>query len=482
MKFKVKDLKPSPFRNFDDSPLDRTKVDLLKQSIEETGFWENVLVRTNKTEMNPKGEAQLTQGHSRMQAVREMFGEDYEVDLPTKELNDDDMFRVLFEENNPIYNKGGKVDINAFDAVIKKLWERLNSTYFLKNMYSVSEKRKDREYTILYFHGLPIPKHHRDDSENGFHHSCISKQVQNWIGKNWIEQHINESLTRLRMEGRIKWAEPKEDELEEFDLIYCCDSKDICQGFLKIDNMWKEFVKGKETTEEEFEWIYCCDNRNVCQLFLQVDDMREEVEAEEKKILCKEAVELMTTLAAARTFTTIIDNIYHGKELGAKRSEKREINIEGVVLQKWENKIVPDKVQIKIARSIRSNAEVNDKRAYQRPYMEVEFVKELDGEDEGEKLEHAHFKVTVYNVVDDVGKLSKKFKSINTQVEEKKKDSKWRDCFGSALGEFKFELVLRELALEVGKFYGFVRNQEIKETGAKEVNLLTGGDIEDVDT
>jgi len=47
MKLKLKDILPNPFRDFVTSPLKEEKLEGLKKSINDTGFWDNVLVRKN---------------------------------------------------------------------------------------------------------------------------------------------------------------------------------------------------------------------------------------------------------------------------------------------------------------------------------------------------------------------------------------------------------------------------------------------------
>jgi hypothetical protein len=41
MEIEVKDLKSNPFRRMENYPVDREKIENLKNSIKETSFWEN---------------------------------------------------------------------------------------------------------------------------------------------------------------------------------------------------------------------------------------------------------------------------------------------------------------------------------------------------------------------------------------------------------------------------------------------------------
>ena len=210
MKVRLGDLKPNPFRNYDDYPLNKTTVDLLVQSITKTCFWDNILVRRNKTELNPKGEFQLAYGHHRMTAATQVLGVDHIVDIPVKDLSDDDMLRIQGEENLEIYVSKGPTNIRARNAQIKQVWLRLKKLYNLN--YITSETTKTSQGSgggpkQLHFEGLPVPISGGD----GFHHSCIAKQMQEWMGETWNEKSINQALTQLRRSGEIKWVRPKKD-------------------------------------------------------------------------------------------------------------------------------------------------------------------------------------------------------------------------------------------------------------------------------
>ncbi|GAH85311.1 unnamed protein product [marine sediment metagenome] len=45
MKVKIKDLEPNPFRDMDHYPINPEKIESLKNSISQTGFWDNILAR-----------------------------------------------------------------------------------------------------------------------------------------------------------------------------------------------------------------------------------------------------------------------------------------------------------------------------------------------------------------------------------------------------------------------------------------------------
>lgn len=93
MKIRVDAIRPNPYRNMDKYPIDREKVDALKNSIKETEFWDNLLVRGGVG-----GDLyELAYGHHRLQAIRELGME--EIDVPVKDIDNATMLRIMANEN-----------------------------------------------------------------------------------------------------------------------------------------------------------------------------------------------------------------------------------------------------------------------------------------------------------------------------------------------------------------------------------------------
>jgi len=91
MKILVSKLKPNPYRRIKQYPIDRVKVDSLKNSIEQTSFWDNIVVRE-------KGNSyEIAYGHHRLVALQELGIK--EVDLPVRDISDADMIRIMANEN-----------------------------------------------------------------------------------------------------------------------------------------------------------------------------------------------------------------------------------------------------------------------------------------------------------------------------------------------------------------------------------------------
>lgn len=94
MKIRLKDLYPNPFKKeINGGKLSKEKVSLLAESIEKDGFWDNVICRKKD------GKYEIAYGHHRLEAARQVLGDDYSVDIPVKDLSDEKMLRILGNEN-----------------------------------------------------------------------------------------------------------------------------------------------------------------------------------------------------------------------------------------------------------------------------------------------------------------------------------------------------------------------------------------------
>jgi len=152
MKVEIKKVNPNPYRDIKKYPINREKVDALKESIKRAGFWDNIVGRVkngglveaeigsltyNESRWEEKfckefavgkeidreltyemdydeyvvfndcgttfyHEApifQIVYGHHKLEAIRELYGEDYEFDLIIKDIDDKTMLEMMKYEN-----------------------------------------------------------------------------------------------------------------------------------------------------------------------------------------------------------------------------------------------------------------------------------------------------------------------------------------------------------------------------------------------
>jgi ParB-like chromosome segregation protein Spo0J len=123
----LKDILPNPFRNEKDYPYDRSRVETLKQSIETTGFWENIVARPSPTN---KGKYEIAHGHHRIRALRELGYK--QVQLPTRnDIDDSIMLKMMADENAEDYGERIEVLHETVRAVRTYLQKMLNEYEYL---------------------------------------------------------------------------------------------------------------------------------------------------------------------------------------------------------------------------------------------------------------------------------------------------------------------------------------------------------------
>jgi len=173
MKVKVKDIKPNPFRDMEKYHIRRDKIELLKKSINETGFWDNIVVRKagNKYE--------LAYGHHRWKALQEL--DIKEVDIPVKDLDDFTMFKMMANENLEIWGVSTDVLISTVKSAKKFLDEEL------KKYDSWEDLNKSIKILFETEHSFIQTKKH------GIGQTTIKK----FLGDGWKQWQIQEALRIL---------------------------------------------------------------------------------------------------------------------------------------------------------------------------------------------------------------------------------------------------------------------------------------------
>ena len=111
MKVQIKNLEPNPYRDMENYPVDQFKIESLKNSIEQTGFWDNIVARHKP---GAKGKFQLAYGHHRLITLKEL--EIVEIDIPVKELDDATMIQIMANENRVEYKTNTFVTLETAKA------------------------------------------------------------------------------------------------------------------------------------------------------------------------------------------------------------------------------------------------------------------------------------------------------------------------------------------------------------------------------
>jgi ParB/RepB/Spo0J family partition protein len=227
MKVKLKNIRNNPHRDFNLNPLNAEKVNRLKESIEETEFWDNILARK-------KGDSyELAYGHHRVQALKEIFDEDYLIEIIVRDLNDDDMLKIMINENDNWF--GSSANKHEAIAAAKKL----------------HPKYTNKEIAKL----LNISPHHLTAFSN------VTKAIDNdYIDKNTI--NIVDNYVNLgKLSASVIKNKIEKNEVEE---VYKRARQYSSKSYLKdkvFDNAFKDiqnektFLKRDNKIEEKKEEI-----------------------------------------------------------------------------------------------------------------------------------------------------------------------------------------------------------------------------------
>jgi len=109
MKVQIKNLESNPYRDMENYPISEEKVQRLAESINQTGFWDNILARKQN------GKIQIAYGHHRLVALRKVMKPTDEVDVPVKSLDDATMIKIMANENMDEW----KTDPGVIDETVR---------------------------------------------------------------------------------------------------------------------------------------------------------------------------------------------------------------------------------------------------------------------------------------------------------------------------------------------------------------------------
>lgn len=165
IKVNLKDIQPNPYRNFDLYPISEEKVRSLTNSIKETGFWGNIIGREKG------GKIEIAYGHHRLEALKKIFPPTKEIDISVKDYSDEEMIKVMADENDEVYScVPGAVD----DAV------KAARDFLLKH--------PDRARKILSSGDTEVKRVR-----------VGAPVITKFLGGNWTENKVENALERIRL-------------------------------------------------------------------------------------------------------------------------------------------------------------------------------------------------------------------------------------------------------------------------------------------
>lgn len=284
MKIKLKDLHANPFRDIENYPLMPDKIKALEDSIEETGFWANMPVREN-------GDGyQIHYGHHRLQALNNLYGEEWEAEFPVHDVSDEVMHKRMIAEN-----------AEEWGATTRTIDENVKSAKeFLTAHLEIAAKYTDDPEHYL---ATTAETWKGPDNQNpppvG---QKIILRYLNSINSSWTKFKIESSLSRLKMldEGVDKEAMETIESpnaahnfakaVSKYDLSPD-EQKEVVAEIVESGNLGKDAItaavqqkkhpkKKKVVSEEEEKRIklleFFTDISNTCDHLIDlIDNMRE---------------------------------------------------------------------------------------------------------------------------------------------------------------------------------------------------------------
>jgi hypothetical protein len=113
-RFAIKEILPNPFRRIEKYPLVPAKIEDLTESIETTGFWENVVIR-----INAQGKPELTGGHHRLATLKKMYPGTQQFDWIVVAATDAKMVQMMARENGDTYKHDASVIRETIRAAVE---------------------------------------------------------------------------------------------------------------------------------------------------------------------------------------------------------------------------------------------------------------------------------------------------------------------------------------------------------------------------
>ncbi len=193
IKLQVSQILHNLYRDITKFPINRAKVDALKESIQQTDFWDNLLCRPagNETiaglsamtvgynDEGPLFEVELAYGHHRLVAIQELGIET--ISIPVKQIDDKTMLKIMANEN--------KGDWAGDMSVI---------------LETVRQARKFLAETV---EGFADYKAYTDAGETFFSKDAFAqipaqgvgfKSIQKFLGETWSAQDIRKTVSVLK--------------------------------------------------------------------------------------------------------------------------------------------------------------------------------------------------------------------------------------------------------------------------------------------
>jgi len=168
MKLKLSELKPNPFKKqISKGELNKEQVNKIKANIKELGFFGSLPV------FKKDDKYYLIAGHHRTQALKEVYGKDWEVEVVISDYNEDQVFRGM---------------------VIENITQRTNDFMELnENIVAIESYINSKPEVLL---SLRESRSHQEKMKNEFKEKATSSDISFWIDKKTEEVISHDVITQ----------------------------------------------------------------------------------------------------------------------------------------------------------------------------------------------------------------------------------------------------------------------------------------------
>lgn len=236
MKLLLTQIDHNPYRDITKFPINRQKVDALKESIQQTDFWDNLLCRVKGNvetdglntllagynDDGPIFQVELAYGHHRLVAIQELGIE--EIDIPVKQIDDKTMLKIMANEN-----KGDWAgDMSVILETVRQARMFLTKSVSEFSDYAAYTDAGESFFTKEAFAQIPA-------QGVGF------KSIQKFLGETWSAQDIRKAVSVLK---------DIDNGLYEQTQIIAFPSIGVLGGFSKLSGAihaqnWPDFFKNE---------------------------------------------------------------------------------------------------------------------------------------------------------------------------------------------------------------------------------------------
>lgn len=188
--YEIKNIVANPFRHIKRYPIRAEKIAALRESLQKTGFWDNVVARVRE------GKAQIAYGHHRLHALKEEYGPHHKVELIIKDLDDETMIQIMARENMEEWGSSAVVEQETIRAVIEAFANRLITLSRVPKMAG----------RIRYAPSFAIAEGRITESDLAYTSQTVAEFL-GWVHPDGTAQHkVGDSLAALQFidEGILK--------------------------------------------------------------------------------------------------------------------------------------------------------------------------------------------------------------------------------------------------------------------------------------